>query len=332
MTDTLSTRIPASHGRRLPSTPRPSRTAVPGVSRFRGVFLSLLVFPALPGAQVLVNELTGDIGIHDPVMIKEGNTYHVFGTHDTHLMSTDRKAWRRGPSVFTRETFPVWVGPMVPGNDRNFWAPDIHFRDGKFHLYYAASAWGSITSAIGFASTVTLDQNSPNYRWVDQGMVVRSVQGQDNPDRNNSNAIDPNIYVDDNGDPWLNWGSFCCAPLDGIRLVKLDRTTGKPVTDPPKLTSISSSGEGSFIIKRGQYFFLLVSVGTCCSGVNSTYHVVMGRSLGLTGPYLDKTGRNMNQGGYSVLLRGNERYPGVGHNGIFTERDTTFLVFHAYDR
>jgi arabinan endo-1,5-alpha-L-arabinosidase len=280
---------------------------------------------------VLDNDLTGTIGIHDPVMTKEGNTYHVYGTHDAHLVSTDRKSWNPGPRMFTSQTLPSWIKTAVPANTGDLWAPDVHYRNGRFHIYYSASSWGSTTSAIGFATNVTLDPASAGFRWNDQGLVVASVQGQDNADKNSTNSIDPNIFVDTNNIPWLIFGSFCCEPLAGIRLVRLDSVTGKPTINPPKLTSISSVGEGPCLFKRGIYYYLLVSIGVCCAGMNSTYHVVMGRSRALSGPYLDKTGKDMNQGGYSLLLKGNSRYPGLGGNGLFVEHDTTFMVFHAYD-
>jgi arabinan endo-1,5-alpha-L-arabinosidase len=63
---------------------------------------------------------------------------------------------------------------------------------------------------------VTLDPNSPDYSWVDHGIVLRSQPGD------KWNAIDPNLVIDENGETWLAWGSF----WQGIWMRKIDRATG----------------------------------------------------------------------------------------------------------
>src|SRR5450759_3582954 len=70
-------------------------------------------------AQDTLNPLKGDIRVHDPVMIKEGNTYYVFSPGN----------------------FPSWHKTDIPTQDGNLWAPDIHYSNGKYYLYYSVSAW-----------------------------------------------------------------------------------------------------------------------------------------------------------------------------------------------
>jgi arabinan endo-1,5-alpha-L-arabinosidase len=36
-------------------------------------------------------------------------------------------------------------------------------------------------------------------------------------------------------------------------------------------------------------------------------------------------------GGGTILLAGNDRWPGVGHNSAYTLDGKDYLVFHAYD-
>jgi arabinan endo-1,5-alpha-L-arabinosidase len=64
----------------------------------------------------------------------------------------------------------------------------------------------------------------------------------------------------------------------------------------------------------------------------STYQVVMGRSKTINGPYLNKDGESWVDNKYSLFLAGDSTEPGRGHNGFFTEGDTTFIVYHAYTR
>ena len=59
--------------------------------------------------------------------------------------------------------------------------------------------------------------------------------------------------------------------------------------------------------------------------------MVVGRSEKITGPYLDKEGTPMTAGGGSLVIEGNDRWAGAGHNSIYTFEDKDYLVFHAYD-
>jgi len=45
------------------------------------------------------------------------------------------------------------------------------------------------------------------------------------------NVIDPNAFVEKNGSVWLFYGSY----TTGLRLVELDRKTGKLKSETPKL-------------------------------------------------------------------------------------------------
>lgn len=69
---------------------------------------------------------------------------------------------------------------------------------------------------------------------------------------------------------------------------------------------------------------MFVSSGSCCEGLNSTYHVRVGRSTDPLGPYYDDQGRDMcgeNRG--AVVLQASADFVGVGHNRSFrTTRET----------
>jgi len=177
---------------------------------------------ALLGLLALAQQFTGDYRTHDPSLIRAGNTLYVFSTADATpgaggiqlRASQDGKNWKYLGTLFA--DLPAWIVKEV-GFVPNLWAPDISYWNGKYHLYYAASTFGSQDSAIGLATNVTLDPKNPNYKWVDQGMVLRSSPSD------SFNAIDPNFVRDAKGQPWLVWGSY----WDGIRLHRLDAATGK---------------------------------------------------------------------------------------------------------
>ena len=100
----------------------------------------------------------------------------------------------------------------MPGLRGDLWAPDIVRYHDRWYMAYSCSTFGKNTSAIGLLSA---DRLSDNSGWRDEGCIIASREGRDN-----WNAIDPNFVIDDNGQPWLAYGSF----WDGIQLLRLDTT------------------------------------------------------------------------------------------------------------
>jgi arabinan endo-1,5-alpha-L-arabinosidase len=278
--------------------------------------------------------LEGDLeGVHDPAIIRDGTIYYLFVTNGPpgNLIpvrcSPDLHHWTLCGHVFDK--LPDWVAKEIPGA-RAPWAPDISFYRGEFHLYYAVSSFGSNESAIGLATNRTLDPKSPDYKWVDQGMVVRSHKADD------FNAIDPNLVVESKDRIWLNWGSF----WGGIKMKRIDPSTGKlsPVDDTlyslaarAKTSRAGGPIEAPFIFRHGGYWYLFVSFDFCCRGANSTYNVVVGRSRKITGPYSDQAGKPMLEGGGTrVISSSSGKWRGPGHEAVLHDKNRDYLVLHAY--
>jgi arabinan endo-1,5-alpha-L-arabinosidase len=116
-------------------------------------------------------------------------------------------------------------------------------------------------------------------------------------------------------------------------MVELDQNSGKLKNEPPAIITLTTSlGEGVFIIKGPSYYYIFASRGKCCAGLESNYQVVIGRSGKLEGPYVNKSGESWLDNKYSLFLAGDHEEPGRGHNGFYTEGDTTYFVYHAYTR
>ena len=279
---------------------------------------------------------SADLRIHDPVMIREGDTFYLFGTGRGIAVwsSKDRATWHREPQVL--DPIPAWTQNVVPGFKGHTWAPDIVKRGGTYYLYYSISAGGKITSAIGVATNEALDPKSPRYKWVDHGIVVQSI-----PYRDLWNAIDPQLVFADDGTPWLAFGSFWA----GLRMVKLAPELTK-VADPQQWRSLATlersvlvddaepepaSIEAPFIFAKNGWHYLFVSWDHCCRGAASDYKVVVGRSKSALGPYVDRAGKLLTQGGGTPVVAGNARWPGIGHNSVYTFDDKDVFVAHAYD-
>jgi arabinan endo-1,5-alpha-L-arabinosidase len=93
----------------------------------------------------------------------------------------------------------------------------------------------------------------------------------------------------------------------------------------------SGSVEAPFIIRKNDFYYLFVSFDFCCQGVKSTYHVMVGRSESVTGPYVDREGKEMMKGGGTQVTFPTDRWKGPGHNSILQENDKEYIVYHAYD-
>lgn len=286
-----------------------------------------------------------DVPVHDPVMIRQGNTYYLFATGRgiSVWTSPDRVRWTRSKSVFAAP--PAWAVEAVPTFNGHTWAPDISYHDGKYYLYYSVSAFGKNTSCIGVATNTTLDPSDPNFKWVDHGKVIQSIPGV-----TNWNAIDPNIITAEDGTPYMSFGSF----WEGLKLVKLTPDRLRIAESPDNLITIASRKrdpkepnpmappgnpvdaggnaiEAPFIFKHGDYYYLFASIDYCCRGAKSDYKMIVGRSKTIPGPYLDREGADLARGGGTILLAGDAKWYGVGHNAVCTFDGTDYLVFHGYD-
>ena len=265
-----------------------------------------------------------DARIHDPsTVVKCKKEYWVFGTGPGVISyrSKDLLHWERGPRVF--EEPPAWRNEVVPGHNGFFWAPDvIHLKD-RYLLYYSVSAFGVNTSAIGLATNTTLDPADPKYKWEDRGIVVQTGRGD------NSNAIDPAVIRDAEGKLWMAYGSF----WSGIKLIQLDPATGRRIAPDSPVHALATNRtiEASAIFRHGGRYFLFVNWGLCCRGKDSTYEIRVGRSAKITGPYLDREGRDLLRGGGTLFLGTDGPFIGPGHAGILSERGTDWLSCHFYD-
>jgi arabinan endo-1,5-alpha-L-arabinosidase len=304
------------------------------------IYLLLLLSAICCSAQTLQT----NISVHDPVLIKQDSVYHLFctGRGISAWSSTDMQHWKAEPPVFASP--PQWATDAVPGFKGHIWAPDISYFKGLYYLYYSVSAFGKNTSCIGLATNKTLDTSSPDYQWADHGKIIEST-----PKQTNWNAIDPNLITDNDGTPYLVFGSF----WDGIKLVKLnaDRTgLAQSIDNLPTLarqkadttTRMLSPGnyladagnnaiEAPFIFRHNNYFYLFVSADYCCRGPKSTYKMLVGRSKKLAGPYIDNHRKKMTEGGGTLVLEGDANWYGVGHNAVCRFNGTDYLVYHGYD-
>ena len=283
--------------------------------------------------------------VHDPVMAKEGDTYYIYATGMgiQQMTSKDRKTWTVLPQpVMT--VIPGWTTDSVPGFGSHVWAPDVIQWHGRWWMAYSCSTFGKNGSAIGLLSSRSLAANL----WKDEGCIVCShdwkVDGEGKTSGDNWNAIDPNFVIDDKDNPWLVWGSF----WDGIQLARLDTTmhlATKPMTiarryspddqnaaeNPTSRFAGRNAIEAPFIFRHGDYYYLFVSWDYCCRGAKSNYPVAVGRSKQVSGPYLDRNGKDMLVGGGTIFLEGDKKeWEAAGHCAAYTFDGEDVFICHGY--
>lgn len=269
--------------------------------------------------------LTGAIHVSDSALIAAQGRFYLFHTGDgiSTKVSDDLLHWEAGPSVFGAN--PEWIAEAVP-EATVLWAPDVAFFGGVYHLYYAASTFGGKRSCIGHATSEGLGGEYGAGRWVDRGSVICSNVEIDTDDWN---AIDPHVLVEPDDSIWLVFGSF----LSGIYLIRLDES-GQRADDT--LTHLAARPDNEAIqaptlLREGDDHYLFTSIDFCCRGVDSTRAITVGRASSLAGPYVDKEGRPLLEGGGSLLLEGDERWRGPGGSSVFRYEGRTYHLFHAYD-
>jgi arabinan endo-1,5-alpha-L-arabinosidase len=271
--------------------------------------------------------LSGSTFAHDPTMIRFGDSYYRFWTGDYIPVATsnDLTNWSNAPSVYPG-AYPEWATDWLAGvaNETfNFpWAPDVSSFGGKVHLYSSFSAkFGDNVSCITHLSTSDPGA-SP---WTDHGPVV-CTQGSEK-----WNAIDADVGFDDLGEPYLAFGSF----WDGIFAFPLNPDGSRKGNDQTRL-AWAPEIEAPVLLHHCGYYYLFVTWGLCCPGEGRavsdlTYRVAVGRSDNILGPYVDREGTPMLDGGGTLIVQGDHvNWAAAGHSDILVDGTDIYHLYHAY--
>ena len=267
---------------------------------------------------------------HDPTMYRDENGYILMSTNNNLAMwtSEDMVKWSAKGQIFSDS--PQWLKDAVGGKTDGIWAPDLFHFNNQYGVFYCGSVFGKRTSAIGVVTNANLDFSSPADGWTDQGEVTRTTNS------NNYNAIDADVVVTPDGEYWMTYGSWNAG---GIRLIKLDPKTGKQASDDKTNYQIATRGgsgiEGPSLIEHGGQYFLFTAWDVCCKQGDeieqTTYKTAMGRADKVNGTYVDRNGKNLNDGGGTILMQRYSRYVGPGGGEAFKDLNRIRFVHHYYD-
>jgi arabinan endo-1,5-alpha-L-arabinosidase len=309
------------------------------------------------------------IYVHDPYMLQDQNhVYWLYGTHQTLAYSTDFKTFTltnsnsalgacttaQGTYWLTSDIhcpiigpdFASWNGLQTPPSDNSgknidVWAPSVLYANSVYYQAYSIPYQPSTgaEAVIGMATGAT-----PYGPWTDSGFVISSWTGATtSPPSTNPwgftstttwNAIDPAPFIDNGGNWWMVFGSW----QDGTHLIPLDAATGlRSGTTMYGIAARSAGEEGSFIYYWNGYYYYFASINVCCQGTSSTYRIIVGRSANVTGPYYDRGGIALTQGGGTILLSSHGNIFGPGGESVFTDSGSNgtsnlpTIVYHYYD-
>ncbi|KAH8772913.1 glycoside hydrolase, family 43 [Diaporthe sp. PMI_573] len=292
------------------------------------VALALFALPGVQAAYPNPGACSGDCFAHDPALIKRSSDgkYFRFNTGGK-IMIYDSDSLS-GPWTFRGAAIPGGSSINLAGKD-DLWAPDVRLVGDTYYLYYAVSAFGSQASAIGVATSKTLEAGS----WTDRGATgVSSKAGS------NYNAIDPNLVETADGKFVLNFGSF----WNDLYQVPMASNPTKASGSSYNI-AFNSSGthaeEGPFMYYRAPYYYLFWSSGICCGyettmpGPGEEYRINVCRSESVNGPFVDQRGVSCAQGGGTTVLASHGKVYGPGGQGVLVDASQggAVLYYHYAD-
>ena len=247
---------------------------------------------------------------------------------------------------------PSWHAEYVPSNDGALWAPNFH---GAYTMYYTLpmSNEDDHSDTQSCMGMVTATGTAPDLVWVDHGSpIICQIEGEENNDDPEPPALDPAIFIDDDGKMYMVYGGA------HIWITELDSETGEHISGDPSSWDNGDNGdyvhvangaeddplytedgqdpwaEAPYLHKEGDYYYLFVNWYSCCMGPDSTYEIIVGRSQSVTGPYVDDSGTDLRDfGGTLVIAAESHDVIGPGHAGIFeygTDDNKTQVFTHHY--
>jgi beta-xylosidase len=231
-------------------------------------------------------------------------TYYAYGTSSPDgiivYTSEDLKTWRIPENNLALNKADVWA-------DRWFWAPEVYYVNGKFHMYYSADEHICVATS-----------DSP------LGPFKQEIQ---KPMIEDEKCIDNSLFIDDDGKAYLYFDRF----NDGLNIwvaeLKDNLTEIKPETMKPCI-HVSQAweevwprvNEGSFVVKHNGTYYMTYSAN---SYESPFYGIGVATAQSPTGPWT-KYDRN-------PIYQNVGEQVGIGHSAMFTDKAGDLrIVFHSH--
>lgn len=163
-----------------------------------------------------------EIQIRDPYILAHEGMYYLYGT-------TDKNCWSdkgTGFDSYKSSDLENWEGPFTAfrpdkdfWGDRNFWAPEVYFYEGKFYMF------ASFKNAERCRATQVLVSDTPDGEF--------KVYSEKPLTPENWECLDGTLWIED-GEPWMifchEWTQVVDGEMCAVRLKKdLSGTIGEPI-------------------------------------------------------------------------------------------------------
>jgi arabinan endo-1,5-alpha-L-arabinosidase len=248
----------------------------------------------------------------DPTIVRAPNgTFYVYTTQRAKdgsgpnfpvLHSTNLVDW-----TYQGDAMPELPGWAIAGNQRDTWAPDATYRDGRYFLYFSARRKKNNKMAIGLATS-----SSPTGPFKSSGPPLVS-----------GNSIDPFVFKSKAGS-FLYWN----VSRGAIKVQKLS-SDGKNLVGPRESVLMPSEREyeglveGAWVIKRKGWFYLFYSGNHCCDE-NAHYATSVARSR--------HARRGFRRFGGNPIVEANDNFNAPGHNAVVKDdAGNLFMLYHGID-
>jgi GH43 family beta-xylosidase len=223
----------------------------------------------------------------------------------------------------------VWTPPPSGPYSHDIWAPELHFLDGKWYIYFAADAGTNRTHRIWVLQNDGPDPLSDG--WVFKGQLT---------DRTNKWAIDPTVFEDAGKlyAVWSGWPGdkngeqdiYIAALSNPWTITGRRHRLSSPKYEWEKFGSQASPfvavNEGPEILKHGHKLFLVYSASGCW-----TDHYALGMLTAEEGTdLLNPKSWKKSPEPLFWSAPASHAY-GPGHNGFFKSPDGTqdWIAYHA---
>lgn len=267
---------------------------------------------------------SGACWAHDPAVCKRASDGKYFRFSTANKIEIATASSISGPWTIQGSALPSGSKINLPGN-QDLWAPDCLLHNGQYYLFYSVSTFGSQNSAIGVATSSTMDVGT----WTDHGAVLSSSSGAA------YNVIDGNALVGADGRYYLTFGSF----WNDIHQLRLHSDLLSTLTGPYQIAFNATGAhaeEGAYIYYRSPYYYLFFSSGICCGldvntpATGEEYRINVCRSLAPNGPYVDKNGVSCKDGGGTTVLASHGTVYAPGGQGVFADSSLRGSVIYYH--
>jgi beta-xylosidase len=275
--------------------------------------IAILSSASSANAQCFPNPIR-DAATADPGVLRVGSAWYVYHTGKNSsgaypiLKSTDRVNWTNVGYIFTPGRYPGWCNESP-----DWWAPEVHFVNGRYVAYFSARQDSNGKFAIGAATS-----SSPEGPFTSIGPPIATHSGW--------GLIDASFFKDpETGRSYCLWkdDKNALSPQQPTPIVLYEvQADGVTRIGPAQLliqNTLAWEGnlvEAPSLVYRNNYYYLFYSANAY---YDDRYAVGVARATSVGGPYT-KLG--------DPILVSDAQYSGPGHQFIMQDSSGEWLMFY----